>query len=41
MGFIDYKKAYDIVPHGWINEAIKMMGIAGNIVNLIESSKET
>ena len=41
MGCIDYKKAYDMVPHRWLNEAMKMVGIADNIVNLFENSKET
>ena len=41
MGWIDYKKAYDMVPHGWMIEAMKMVGIADNIVNLFENSKET
>ena len=41
MGWIDYKKAYDMVPHRWMIEAMKMVGIADNIVNLFENSKET
>ena len=30
-----------MVPHGWMFEAMKMVGIADNIVNLFENSKET
>ena len=30
-----------MVPHGWMIEAMKMVGIADNIVNLFENSKET
>ena len=30
-----------MVPHGWRIEAMKMAGIADNIVNLFENSKET
>ena len=41
MGWIDYKKAYDIVRHHWMIEAMEMVGIAENIVNLFENSKET
>ena len=41
MGWIDYKKAYDMVPHRWLTEAMKMVGIADNIVNLFGNSKET
>ena len=41
MGWINYKLAYDMVPHRWMIEAMKMVGIADNIVNLFENSKET
>ena len=41
MGWIDYKKAYDMVPHRWMIEAMKMVGIADNIVNLFENNKGT
>ena len=41
MGWIDYKKVYDMVPHDWMIEAIKMVEIPDNIVNLFENSKET
>ena len=41
MGWIDYKKVYDMVPHDWMIEAIKMVEIPGNIVNLFENNKET
>ena len=30
-----------MVPHHWMIEAIKMVGITNNIMNLFESSKET
>ena len=41
MKWIDYKKTYDIMRHGRIIEAMKKVGIADNIVNLFENSKET
>ena len=41
MGWIDYKKAYVMVPHGWMIEAMKIVGIADNIVKLFENSKGT
>ena len=41
MEWTDYKKAYDMVPHAWMIEAMKMVGIADSIVNLYENSKET
>ena len=37
---IDYKKAYDIVTHGWMIEAMKMVAIADNIVILFENTKQ-
>jgi hypothetical protein len=27
MGWIDYQKAYDLVPHSWIIEALRMVGV--------------
>ena len=41
MGWIDYKKAYDMVPHSWLIEAVKMVGVAENIVELLRKSMET
>ena len=35
--YIDYKRAYDMVPHGWMTETKKKVGIAYNIVNLFET----
>ena len=34
-------KAYDVVWHGSMIEAVKMVGIADNIESLFENSKET
>ena len=31
MGWIDYRKAYDMVPHSWIEEVMRMTGIADYI----------
>lgn len=31
MGWIDYKKAYDMVPHSWILKCLKLSGAAENI----------
>ena len=35
MAWIDYKKAYDIVPHSWILETLKLTGVAQNIQRLL------
>ena len=34
MAWIDYKKAYDFLPHSWINECMEMFGIAENVRNV-------
>ena len=38
MSWIDYKKAYDMVPHSWIKEILNMTGVAGNIQSLVANS---
>jgi hypothetical protein len=38
MAWVDYKIAYDMVPHSWIIECLRLMGIAENIILLLESS---
>ena len=35
MGWIDYRKAYDMVPHSLVIESLKMMGIAKNVVKFL------
>ena len=38
MAWIDYKKAYDFVPHSWISECMEMFGIAGNVREFLQRS---
>ena len=38
MAWIDYKKAYDMVPHSWILKCLEMVGAAKNIVSIISNS---
>ena len=38
MAWIDYKKAYDFIPHSWIKECTELMGIAGNVRELLLKS---
>ena len=38
MAWIDYKKAYDMVPHMWIMECLKIIGCAKNVYKFIEKS---
>ena len=40
MAWIDYKTAYDLVPHSWSNECMEMFGIAENVRNFLEGSME-
>ena len=37
---IDYKKAYDIVPHSWMKECLDLFGVAENIKSLLVNSME-
>ena len=38
MAWIDYRKAYDFVPHSWILECLNMLGIAENVRSFLEKS---
>ena len=38
MAWINYKKAYDMVPHSWIIESINSFGVAENIKSLLLNS---
>ena len=40
MAWIDYKKAYDMVPHSWIIERLGFFGVAEYIKSLLVSSTE-
>ena len=40
MAWIDYKKAFDMVPHWWIIECLDLFGVAENIKNLLVNSME-
>ena len=35
MAWIDYKKAYDMVPHSWLKTFIDMFGVAENIKKIL------
>ena len=41
MAWIDYKKAYDIVPHSWISECLRMFCIANNVQDFLNNSKKS
>ena len=38
MAWVDYKKAYDMVPHSWLLEVVEMMGVAENVRSLLGAS---
>ena len=38
MAWIDYKKAYDMIPHSWILESLGLVEVAENIVEFIRKS---
>ena len=41
MAWIDYKKAYNMVPHSWIIECLGLFGVAENIKSsLVNSMKK-
>ena len=41
MAWVDYKKAYDMVPHSWIINSLKMYKISHGIMNFIEKTMKT
>ena len=38
MAWIDYKKAFDSLPHSWISQCLKFFGICENIENLLDNA---
>ena len=40
MAWIDYRKAYDLVPHSWVNERMEMFGIAENLRTFLQKSMQ-
>ena len=41
MAWIDYKKAYDMVPQSWIIHCLKMYKISHEVINFIEQTMKT
>ena len=41
MAWIDYKKAYDMVPHSWITNSLKMYKISDEVKNFIDKNMKT
>ena len=40
MVWIDYRKAYDLVPHSWVNECMEMFRIAENLRTFLQKSMQ-
>ena len=40
MALINYRKAYDLVAHSWVNECMKMFGIAENLRAFLQKSMQ-
>ena len=38
MCWLDYRKAYDLVPHSWLKECVSMFGVAENVKDLLTKS---
>ena len=41
MAWIDYKKAYDMVPQSWILHCLKMHKISHEVINFLEQTMKT
>ena len=41
MTWIDYKKAYDMVPQSWIINCLKMYKISDEVIKFLEKTRKT
>ena len=41
MVWIDYKKAYDMVPHSWMINSLKMYKISDEVINFIDKTMKS
>ena len=41
MAWIDYPKAYDMVPHWWVIDCLDLFGVAESIKSLLVNSMES
>ena len=41
MARLDYKKAYNMVPHSWISECLEMFGIENNVQDFLNNSMKS
>ena len=40
MAWIDCRKAYDLVPHSWVNKCMEIFGIAENLRRFLQESTQ-
>jgi hypothetical protein len=40
IAWIDYQKAFDSVPHSWIEKSIELLGVNNKIINFCKSSMQ-
>ena len=40
IAWIDYREAYGLVPHSWVNECMEMFGIAENLRTVLQKSMQ-
>ena len=40
MVWLDYRKAFDMVPYSWIKESMEIRGVSDNISHLLPKSME-
>jgi hypothetical protein len=40
IAWIDYQKAFDTVPHSWVEKSIELLGVNNKIINFCKSSME-
>ena len=38
MAWVDFRKAYDMVPHTWIINVVKLIGATPNVIPLLKST---
>ena len=40
LAWIDFRKAYNFVPHTWINECMELFGITDNVRSFLQKGME-
>ena len=41
MAWIDYDKAYDMVPNSWFSECLEMFGISNNVSDFLRNNMKS